>query len=141
VDIVLLECCGNLYDACALATKFAISRSAFPKLIVKSDDEGQIEIDFSDNSADNRSLSVEDLPYSISVSKIGNNYVVDADLKEESVTKVRITFGLDSTGNIRYTSKDGFGSLDPDSLYSIIDVCLFDCLLVILTQPIIRCFI
>lgn len=117
-----MECCGNLYDACALATKLALSRSVFPKLIVKSDDEGQIELDFSDNEMDNRNLNVLNLPYSISVCKIGNNYVVDADLKEESVTKVRLTFGLDPDGNIRYTSKDGFGSLDPDSLYSIIDV-------------------
>lgn len=51
--------------------------------------------------------------------------MVDADLKEESVTKVRITFGFDSNENVRFMSKDGFGSLDPDSLYSIIDVGLF----------------
>lgn len=117
-----MECSGNLYDACALAAKLALSKSEFPKLIVKSDDEGQIEIDFDDHNSENMKLNVQDLPYSVSVCKIGNNYVVDSDLKEESVTKVRITFGFDLNGNIRYTSKDGFGSLDPDSLYSIIDV-------------------
>lgn len=123
----LLESCGNLSDACALATKFALGKALFPRLVVKSDDEGQIELDFADTNNtqdDNVSLNVDGLPYSISVSKIGNNYVVDADLKEESVTKVRITFGFDSNENIRFTCKDGFGSLDPDSLYSIIDVSL-----------------
>ena len=61
----------------------------------------------------------------LSIFITGNSYVVDADLKEESVTKVRITFGFDSNENVRFMSKDGFGSLDPDSLYSIIDVGLF----------------
>lgn len=122
-----MESFGNLYDACSLATKFALGKASFPRLVVKSDDEGQIELDFAETNntlRDNVTLNVEGLPYSISVSKIGNSYVVDADLKEESVTKVRITFGFDASGNIRFTSKDGFGSLDPDSLYSIIDVSM-----------------
>lgn len=116
-----------MYDACALATKFALDKAVFPRLIQKSDDEGQIELEIADNNSetDNLTLNVKDLPYSISVCKIGNNYVVDADLKEESVTKVRITFGFDSKENIRFTCKDGFGSLDPDSFYSIIDVWTF----------------
>ncbi|CAF0767966.1 unnamed protein product [Brachionus calyciflorus] len=122
VDIVLLESSGNLYDACALATKLALSRARFPKLKIKSDDEGQVEIDFADDVDEVIQLNVESLPHSVSVCKIGNSYVVDSDLKEESVTKVRIMFGFDDKGNIRYTSKDGFGSLDPDSLYSIIDI-------------------
>ncbi|RNA15649.1 D-3-phosphoglycerate dehydrogenase [Brachionus plicatilis] len=122
VDIVLLESSGNLYDACALATKLALARARFPRLATKSDDEGQIEIDFADEDEEAMQLNVDNLPHSVSVCKIGNNYVVDSDLKEESVTKVRITFGFDDKGNIRYTSKDGFGSLDPDSLYSIVDI-------------------
>ena len=124
VSLKLLESSGNLYDACALATKLALARARFPRLTVKSDDEGQIEIDFADDNEEAIRLSVENLPHSVSVCKIGNNYVVDSDLKEESVTKVRITFGFDNNGNIRYASKDGFGSLDPDSLNSIVDVIL-----------------
>ncbi len=49
------------------------------------------------------------------------------------MTKVRITLGFDNKGNVRFGSKDGFGSLDPDTLYTIIDVrsilfyfCYFD---------------
>ena len=113
-----------MYDACALAAKFALAKTIFPKLLAKSDDEGRIEIEIQDESVEQVKLNVNDLPYSISVCKIGNNYVVDADLKEESVTKVRVTFGFDSNCNIRYTNKDGFGSLDPDTLYSIVDVSL-----------------
>ena len=82
-------------------------------------------MDIPDDNAEEMKLNVNDIPYSISVCKIGNSYVVDADLKEESVTKVRITFGFDSNNNIRYASKDGFGSLDPDTLYSIVDVIFF----------------
>lgn len=122
IFIKLLECCGNLYDACALASKFALSKAKLPQLIIKSDDEGQVEIDINDDISKHVNLKVDELPYSVSVCKIGQNFVVDADLKEESVAKVRLTFGFDKSGNIRYSSKDGFGSLDPDTLYSIIDV-------------------
>jgi exosome complex RNA-binding protein Rrp42 (RNase PH superfamily) len=120
----LLECCGNLNDACVLASKFAIEKAELPKLIVKSDDGGEIELDISDNPSDVLKLDSSNVPFAVSISKIGNSYVVDSDLKEESVTKVRLTFGLDSNGMIRYSSKDGFGSLDPDTLYSMIDVII-----------------
>lgn len=121
----LLECCGNLCDACALAAKFALSKAKFPKLIARSDDEGQIEIDVADDPLAVQTVNVNNVPYSISVNKIGHNYIVDADLKEEAVTKVRIIFGIDKNGHIRYSNKDGFGSLDPDTLYAMIDVRFF----------------
>lgn len=122
VDIVLLEYCGNIYDACVLAVKLALNKTKLPKLLIKSDDEDQIEIDFSDNPSDFMSLKIENVPYAITINKIGQYYIVDADLKEETVTKVRITLGFDNKGNVRFGSKDGFGSLDPDTLYTIIDV-------------------
>ncbi len=121
-----MEYCGNLYDACVLAVKLALSKTKLPKLLIKSDDEGQIEIDFSENSSDLVILKTENVPYAITVNKIGQYYVIDADLKEETVTKVKITLGFDSKGNIRFGNKDGFGSLDPDTLYTIIDVNYFN---------------
>ena len=117
----LLECSGNLYDACALAVKFALFKTNLPKIVIKSDDEGKIEIDFCDPPK-YVSLNAQDMPYAVSVFKIGHNFIVDPDLKEESVSKVHLTFGFDVNGNIRYVSKNGYGSLDPDTLYSIIDV-------------------
>ncbi len=63
--------CGNIYDACVLAVKFALNQSKLPALIVKSDDEGQIELDFSDNPSDLRSLKTENVPYAVTVNKIG----------------------------------------------------------------------
>lgn len=118
----LLEYCGNLYDACVLAVKLALNKTRLPKLIIKSDDEGQIEIDFNDNSSECVYLKADQVPYAITVNKIGQHYVIDADLKEETVTKVRLVLGFDSKGNIRFGNKDGFGSLDPDTLFTIIDV-------------------
>jgi exosome complex RNA-binding protein Rrp42 (RNase PH superfamily) len=109
-----------------LAVKLALSKTKLPKLLIKSDDEGQIEIDFSENSSDLVILKTENVPYAITVNKIGQYYVIDADLKEETVTKVKITLGFDSKGNIRFGNKDGFGSLDPDTLYTIIDVNYFN---------------
>lgn len=91
-------------------------------MIIRSDDEGQVEVDVADDPLAVQTINLNNVPYAISVNKIGHNYVVDADLKEESVTKVRIIFGIDKNGYIRYTNKDGFGSLDPDTLYNMVDV-------------------
>jgi len=99
-----------------------LNQSKLPALVVKSDDEGQIELDFSDNPSDLMSLNISNVPYAVTVNKIGQHCVIDSNLKEESVTKVRTTLGFDSQGNIRFANKDGFGSLDPETLYSIIDV-------------------
>ena len=105
-----------------MAVKFALNQAKLPKLLIKSDDEDQIELDFSDNPSDFQTLQIGDVPYAVTVNKIGQYHVIDSDLKEETVTKVRTTLGFDSEGNIRFANKDGFGSLDPDTLYSIIDV-------------------
>jgi len=122
IDIVVLESGGNLYDACAMAAKFALARTELPQLDVKADDEGQLEIAVSDDISKCVRMDVERLPYPVSVWKIGQHFVVDADLREESVAKVRLTFGFDHESNIRYNCKAGFGSLDPDTLYSITDM-------------------
>ena len=42
----------------------------------------------------------------ICVNKIGQHYVIDADLKEETVTKVRLVLGFDSKGNIKMNEKE-----------------------------------
>ena len=65
--------------------KFALNQSKLPALIVKSDDEGQIELDFSDNLSDLVTLKIDDVPYAVTVNKIGQYYVIDSDLKEETV--------------------------------------------------------
>ena len=89
---------------------------------MKQDDEGQIELDIIDNAAEVQVFKTDNVPYSVTVCKIGQNYVIDSDLKEEAVTKVKISLGFDQFGNVRFVSKDGFGSLDPDTLYGMIDV-------------------
>lgn len=61
--------------------KLALSKTKLPKLLIKSDDEGQIEIDFSDNTSDLVVLKTEEVPYATTINKIGQYYVVDADLK------------------------------------------------------------
>ena len=115
-----------MIDACALAVRYALKEAKFPEITIKSDDNGQIELDVSDTNLKSKyvKLDIDDLPYFVSVCKIGHGCVVDPDLKEESITKVKIIFGVDKLGNIRYTSKDGFGSLDPETLYSMADVSL-----------------
>jgi hypothetical protein len=118
----LLECSGNLFDSTVLATKLALSKAKLPRLVVRSDDEGDVSLEVPDDPNAVLKLNIDNVPNSVSVCKIGHNYVVDADLKEECVVKVKLILGFDKNGCVRYTSKYGFGSLDPDTIYSMIDV-------------------
>ncbi len=144
----ILECCGNLFDSTVLATKLALTNAKLPKLTVKSDDEGDVSLEVPDDPNSILKINIDNVPNSVSVCKIGHNYVVDADLKEECVVKVKLVFGFDKNGCVRYTSKYGYGSLDPDTIYSMIDVtsivlffpllpCLFisDCCSIVLSLP------
>ena len=109
---------------CALAVRFAMRSSKLPKVVVKSDDNGQIELDVVDFNLENNfiQLNFDTLPCFVSVCKIGGGFVIDPDLKEESIAQVKLIFGIDQYEQIRYVNKDGFGSLDPETLNMMIDM-------------------
>jgi exosome complex RNA-binding protein Rrp42 (RNase PH superfamily) len=107
-----------------LAARTALLKTRLPMLEVKSDDEGEIEIELKDDLSKFNCLNLKCVPFTISLFKIGHQFVVDCDLKEESVSKVKITVGLDIEEKVRFFYKAGPGSLDPDTLFAMIDVIL-----------------
>ncbi|CAH1270099.1 EXOSC7 [Branchiostoma lanceolatum] len=70
VDVLVLECGGNLFDAVSLAVKAALFSTRLPTVIVTADDEGQQEIELSDDPYDVKRLDVDNVPLIVTLSKV-----------------------------------------------------------------------
>ncbi|XP_078689014.1 exosome complex component RRP42-like [Branchiostoma floridae x Branchiostoma belcheri] len=121
VDVLVLECGGNLFDAVSLAVKAALFNTRIPTVIVTADDEGQQEIELSDDPYDVKRLDVDNVPLIVTLSKIGHRHVVDASWEEELCSLARLTVGVTQKGTIAGLNKEGSGSLDPESIYEMIE--------------------
>uniref|UniRef100_A0A8B9VLB5 Ribosomal RNA-processing protein 42 n=1 Tax=Anas zonorhyncha TaxID=75864 RepID=A0A8B9VLB5_9AVES len=69
VDVLLLECGGNLFDAISIAVKAALFNTRIPKVRVLEDEEGSKEIELSDDPYDCIRLNVDDVPCIVTLSK------------------------------------------------------------------------
>ena len=76
IDICTINDAGNLFDAAALAALAALKNTRFPKY---EDDK----IDYKEKT--NKKLELECVPISVTVSKIGDKFIVDPDSDEEKV--------------------------------------------------------
>ncbi|CAG5123276.1 unnamed protein product, partial [Candidula unifasciata] len=120
VDILLLECGGNLFDAVSIGVKAALFNLQIPN-VTMTRDEGGIELDVSDDPFDFKRLDVTGAPVIVTVNKIGRCHVVDASEKEEACSLARILLGVTESGTITAMRKEGAGSLDIDSVSDMTD--------------------
>ena len=58
VDILILECGGNLFDAVSMAVKAALYTTLIPKVSVTAVDGGEPELELSDDPTDGKRLQV-----------------------------------------------------------------------------------
>ncbi len=70
VDVVVLECGGDLFDAIGMAVKAALYNTRIPKVRVEDDGEGQEEIEVSDDPHDVVLLDTSYMPLLVTVSKV-----------------------------------------------------------------------
>ncbi|KAK2192227.1 hypothetical protein NP493_36g01044 [Ridgeia piscesae] len=119
IDVLLLECGGNLHDAVSIAVKAALFNTRLPNLTVTMGEKGEAELELSDDPFDCRRLDVTNVPCVVTLNKIGHYHVVDATMQEEACTLGRILMGVTEKGTISAMKKDGCGSLHPDSIYDM----------------------
>lgn len=110
VDVLLLECGGNLFDAASIAVKAALFNTCIPTLIV-TQDEGHMELELSDDPYDVQRLDVSAAPCIVTLNKIGHSHVVDASQKEEASCLARLILGVTDKGTVTALKKEGSGSL------------------------------
>ncbi|MBN3305521.1 EXOS7 protein, partial [Amia calva] len=119
VDVLLLQCDGNLFDAISIAIKAALFNTRIPKVHISEDDEGTKEIELSDDPYDCMRLKVDNVPCIVTLCKIGHRHVVDATLQEKACCMASVLMAVTSSGNITCVRKTGAGSLDPESIFEM----------------------
>ncbi|XP_072013791.1 exosome complex component RRP42-like [Amphiura filiformis] len=121
VDIVVLECGGNLFDAIGVAVKAALYNTRLPHVTVQTDDDGQEELELSDDPHDVIAINTDNVPLFITVSKVGQRHVVDASLKEEACCLACLVVAVSTEGHICGMEKKGPNSLAVDSIQDMIN--------------------
>ncbi|KAK7115484.1 exosome complex component RRP42-like [Littorina saxatilis] len=122
VDVLLLECGGNLFDAASIAVKAALFNTKIPSVKVRQEEGEETELEVSDDPYDVRRLDVSAAPTVLTLSKIGHNHIVDASQKEEACCLARLMMAVTASGSVTATVKEGRGSLDPDSITEMMQV-------------------
>ncbi|RXM27336.1 Exosome complex component RRP42 [Acipenser ruthenus] len=122
VDVLLLQCDGNLFDAISVAIKAALFNTRIPKVQMIEDEEGTKEIELSDDPYDCMRLDVENVPCIVTLCKIGHRHVVDATLQEKACSMASLLVAVTRKGTITCVRKVGGGSLDPESVFEMIEL-------------------
>ncbi|VDD83699.1 unnamed protein product [Mesocestoides corti] len=116
-DLLLLESDGNLVDAASLAVVAALSTIKLPVSLSQ-----KIAAEIGDASDRGNLLPTKDLPTFITVHKIGNSYVVDANREEEACSLSRVLVAVRADGTITALIQEGCGSLQAESLMEMVKV-------------------
>ncbi|XP_056088690.1 exosome complex component RRP42 [Rhinichthys klamathensis goyatoka] len=119
VDVLLLQCDGNLFDAISIAIKAALFNTRIPRVHISEDEEGGKEIELSDDPFDCIRINVENVPCIVTLCKIGHRHVVDATLQEKACSVASLLISVTHKGMVTCVRKLGRGSLDPESIFEM----------------------
>ncbi|OCT75978.1 hypothetical protein XELAEV_18031165mg [Xenopus laevis] len=101
VDVLLLECGGNLFDTISVAVKAALFNARIPKVRVMEDEEGGKDFELSDDPYDCVRLNVVNVPCIVTLSRMGHRHVVDATLQEEACSVASLLISVTSKGAVK----------------------------------------
>jgi len=121
VDVLILECGGNLFDSVSVAVKAALFNTGIPNIKIIAGDEGEAEIILPDDPLDSIYMDTAKCPILVTVNKIGNRHIIDATEKEELCCNASIVLGVTKRGLITGMRKIGHGSLDPESISEMVE--------------------
>ncbi len=113
IDIHIINHQGNLLDAAALASLTALLNTKIPKL----EDEKIVRV------AD-RELPVVHKPITVTVGKIGNNFILDPSLQEENVLEAKLSVGVREDGKICALQKQGIKGLTSEEIEKMVDLAM-----------------
>lgn len=116
VDILLLQCGGNLYDVVSLAVKAALYNTKIPQWTTYVEDKNTVDVEYADDPFDCLRLTVTRVPCIVTLNKIGEHHIVDASSEEEVCTLARLMVGVTANGLITGLRKEDGGSLRMGSI-------------------------
>uniref|UniRef100_A0A182J3L9 Ribosomal RNA-processing protein 42 n=1 Tax=Anopheles atroparvus TaxID=41427 RepID=A0A182J3L9_ANOAO len=120
VDVLILECGGNLFDAVSLAVKGALYNTRIPRVSTAMLDGGSMDLILTDDPYDCERLDVTTAPLLVTVCKIGDQCVVDPSGEEEECSAVSVVVGVTSRPDgkrcVSTVRTSGEGSIHMDTL-------------------------
>lgn len=122
VDILILECGGNLYDAVSLAVKAALHNARIPKVTGRYIDGANVDLELSDDLFDCWRLDVSTAPCLVTLCKIGEYFIVDPTVEEEACSTGSIVVAVTGKGMITGIFKIGEGSFHPKAVCDAVEV-------------------
>ncbi|KAH3744793.1 ribosomal protein S5 domain 2-type protein [Pelomyxa schiedti] len=122
VDALVMDSDGNLFDAISIATRAALYSTKIPKIsLVPGELPGETDIEIADDMEDCDKIDIENVPICVTLTKIGQHFVVDASLEEELCMGARVTVGISPKGTVCGLQKGGKGGLPPKMLTSMLE--------------------
>ncbi|XP_055380092.1 exosome complex component RRP42 [Condylostylus longicornis] len=125
VDVLILECGGNLFDAVSLAVKSALYNTKIPKVTAALMDGGSCDLKLSDDPYDCTRINTEHIPIFVTICKIGDACVIDPSAEETECSSVSVVISVsqrDGKSFITCTHMVGIGSLHPETLLKCIEM-------------------
>jgi exosome complex component RRP42 len=114
VDLEILDYDGNLFDACSIAGLAAVLSAKLPAVCPKTK-----YVAYADGKDRPMPIKLDNAAFSTTFVKIDGKTLVDPHLHEELICETRLTFGLDTAGNVRSAQKGGYGSWTVDEVKEI----------------------
>ncbi|HEX2066799.1 MAG TPA: exosome complex protein Rrp42 [Candidatus Thermoplasmatota archaeon] len=114
VDLEILDYDGNLFDACSIAGLAAVLSAKLPAVCPKTK-----YVAYADGKDRPLPVVLENAAFSTTFVKIDGKVLVDPHLHEELIAETRLTFGLDTAGNVRSAQKGGYGSWTVDEVKEV----------------------
>lgn len=122
IDVLILQCGGNLFDAIGVAVKAALYSTEIPKVTAATLDGGEADIQVSDDPFDCIKLNVNNYPLLVTMCKIGDNCIVDPTAEEEACSSCNIILSVTPKGRITSILKTGHGSLQPTTMLKNLEI-------------------
>lgn len=124
IDILILQCAGNLYDAISLAVKCALFNLRMPRVNSAILDGGSVDLVLCDDPNDCDRLDVESIPILLTFCKIGEHCVVDPSIDEEICSTSSVVVGVSGKGKITTLKTISGGSFYSETLDNCIELAL-----------------
>ncbi|MBL7056069.1 exosome complex protein Rrp42 [Candidatus Woesearchaeota archaeon] len=113
IDICTINHAGNLFDAASLGVMAALKDMRFPKY---EDDK----IDYKEKT--DKKLEITGTPISVTVLKIGDNFMIDPDIEEEQAVDARLSVATLEDGTLCAMQKGGDTPLSSEEIISMVDL-------------------
>ncbi len=114
VDIYSINDDGNLMDASGIGAVLALKLTKIPKY-----DEKEDKVVYSERT--DKGLPLNEVPITVSMHKIGKNWIVDPTREEEDVSETRITMGF-SNGIISSTQKSNSKDVPIEEIKKVFEI-------------------